>query len=187
MRKPGAIWFAIGSLVIIAGMVGAFAGALHDVEGLGAKFTRFAMPGSIDLRIAQPGPYVLYYEHRSVIDGEIFQTPELTDIKCSVTSRTGDPVAINPTALNMTYAFGGREGSALAEFAVPTPGTYVITCAYPSGKGSRIALAVAPSFGGEPLAALFKWAALALGSLGLGLAILIVTLIRRAGQEPATR
>jgi hypothetical protein len=187
MHRPSAIWYAIGALIIIGGMVGAIVGAVHDVSGLESKFTRFAVPGSVDLRIAQPGPYVLYYEHRSVVDGEIFQTPAVTDIKCTVTSRGGESVAINPTVFTTSYAFGGREGTALAEFSVPTAGTYVITCAYPSGKGTRIALAIAPSVGGEALASLFKWAALALGSLGLGLVVLIVTVVRRAGpvREPS--
>jgi len=179
--RPSAIWYAIGALIIITGMVGAILGAVHDVSKVESKFTRFAMPGAVDLHIAQPGPYVLYYEHRSVVDGEIFQTSSVTDIKCTITSRSGDTVPINPTEFTTTYAFGGREGTALAEFTVPTTGTYVIACAYPSGKGSRIALAIAPSLVGETAASLFKWAALALGSLGIGLAILIVTLVRRAG------
>jgi hypothetical protein len=181
MDRPSAIWYAIGALIIIVGMVGAVLGAVRVVSGLDAKFMRFAMPGSADLHIMQPGPYVLYYEHRSVVDGEIFQTPEVTDIKCTVTSRAGESVPLNPTVFTTSYALGGREGTALAEFTVPTSGTYTITCAYPGGKGNRIALAIAPSVGGETLASLFKWAALALGSLGLGLAVLIFTLVRRAG------
>jgi hypothetical protein len=187
MDRPAAIWYAIGALIIITGMVAALVGALHDVSGLDSKFTRFAMPGSVDLHIVEPGQYVIYYEHRSVVDGEIFQTPSVTDIKCSVTNRSGEAVAINPTAYTATYTLGGREGTTLAEFSVPSPGTYVISCAYPSGKGTRVALAVAPSIAGDTLAKMFKWVALALGSLGVGLVVLIVTVVRRAGplREPS--
>lgn len=183
MDKQSSIWYAIGALIIIGGMVGAIVGAVHDVSGLEARFTRFAMPGSVDLRLGQPGPYVIYYEHRSVVDGEIFQTPEVTDIKCTVTSRGGEAVAINPTAFTASYSLSGREGTALAEFSVPSAGTYVIKCAYPNGKGTRIALAIAPSFGGATPVSLLMWAALALGSLGLGFVVLIVTLVRGASRR----
>jgi hypothetical protein len=179
--KQSSLWYAIGALIIIGGMVAAIAGAIHDVSWLESKFTRFAMPGSVDLHIAQPGPYVIYYEHRSVVDGEIFQTPEVTDIKCAVTSPNGDAVPINPTGFTATYSLSGREGATLAEFAAPSAGTYAIKCAYPSGKGTRIALAVAP-LGGATVSSLLMWAALALGSLGLGLAVLIATIVRRVSK-----
>ena len=184
MRKRGAIWYAVGSAIIIAGMAGAIAGALRDVSGLDAKFTRFAMPGSVKLTLAQAGTYAIYYERRSVIKGVIFQTPQTTDIKCSVTTHSGEKIEINPSVLgSATYTFEGREGTTLAEFSVPAAGTYQIACAYPSGSGARVALAVAPSLGGEPLAALFKWLALAVGSLGVGLSIFIFALMRRADAQ----
>jgi len=180
MNRRGAVWYALGSLIIIAGMAGAIAGALRDMSGLDSKFTRFAMPGSVRLTLAQPGTYAIYYERRSVINGVTFQTPQTTDIKCNITSRSGEKIEINPSVLgSATYTFEGREGTTLAEFTVPTAGTYEVACAYPSGTGARIALAIAPSLGGEPLAALFKWFALAVGSLGLGLSIFIVALMRR--------
>jgi hypothetical protein len=181
--RTSSLWYAIGALIIIGGMVGAIVGAVHDLSGMESRFTRFAMPGSVDLHLAQPGPYIIYYERRSVVDGEIFQTPEVTDIKCTVTSRGGEEVAINPTAFSATYSLGGREGTALAEFSAPSPGTYKITCAYPSGKGTRIALAIAPSFGGATPVSVLMWAALAFGSLGLGLVVLIVTLVRSVARR----
>ena len=183
MDRSSAVWYGIGALIIIAGMVGALLGALRGMSGLDEKFIRFAMPGEADIFLNVPGPYVIYYERRGVVNGEIFQTAELTDIKCSVTARDGTAVPINPTALN-TSAFESPQDSAIAEFSVPKIGTYAIACAYPNGKGSRVALAVAPSLGGEAVAMLLKWVALALGSLGLGLVILIVTLVRRADRAP---
>jgi hypothetical protein len=180
--KQSSIWYAIGALIIIGGMVGAVVGAIHAVSGLESKFTRFAMPGSVDLHLAQPGQYVIYYEHRSVVDGEIFQTPEVTDIKCAVTSPSGEAVEINPTGFTATYSLSGREGTTLAQFSVSSAGTYRIKCAYPNGKGTRIALAVAP-LGDATASSLLVWAALALGSLGLGLAVLITTLVLRASKR----
>ena len=184
MRKRGAVWYAVGSAIIIAGLAGAIAGAQRDVSGLDSKFTRFAMPGSVQLTLAQPGTYAIYSERRTVGKGERSQPPENTDIKCGITSRSGEKVEMNPSVLGpATYTFEGREYTALAEFSAPVAGTYAIACAYPNGTGTRIALAVAPSLGGEPLAALFKWLALAIGSLGVGLSIFIVALMRRADPQ----
>ena len=180
MHRPSAIWYLIGVLVIIGGLVASIAGALHEMSGLESAFVRFVMPGATDLHINKPGPYVVYYEYKSVIDGEIFSSADSTDIQCSITGKSGEAVTIEPSALSAEYEFAGRAGKSIAQFTAPRAGAYLMTCSYPKGSGPRIAVAVAPS-GMDLVAALFKWLAVAFICLAAGMVILIVTVIRRAG------
>lgn len=182
MNSRGSIWYAIGVLIIIVGMTVSVLGAINDAKALQTEFTRFVAPGSKALQLAKPGPYVIYYEYRGAVNGQGVDTAETTDIQCSVTSRDGRGLEVAPATLNAEYDFGGRK--AVAQFAVPQAGTYIISCQHPSGRGESIAMAVAPIVAVESIASLFKWLAVALGSIGLGLVVLIVTLVRRA---PPTR
>ncbi|HME82252.1 MAG TPA: hypothetical protein VKF82_09265 [Candidatus Eremiobacteraceae bacterium] len=179
-----ALWYGVGALVIVAGMIASVFGALGDFKSLQTAFARVVVPGSDELHLSKPGTYVIYYEYRSDINGEIFETPETTDIKCSIVSRTGRTIEIVPASLNAEYDFGGRAGKAIAQFVAPDAGMYVINCDYAGGKGTRIALAIAPPVAAGFIASFFKWLALAFASLGFGLIILIVTLVRRAGPGP---
>lgn len=178
--KAAAFWYAVGALIVIVGLTVSVIGVLRDFKSLQTTFIRFVVPGSSALRLGAPGPYVIYYEHRSVVNGETFDTPDLTDIKCSVTSRDGRELEVAPFALTAEYDFGGHAGKAVAQFAVSAAGTYIISCQHPGGKRDRIVLAVAPPLAIDFGASLLRWLALAFGSIGLGLVVLIVTLVRRA-------
>ncbi|MBV8082451.1 MAG: hypothetical protein JOY86_05645 [Candidatus Eremiobacteraeota bacterium] len=181
MSRMGAIWYAIGAAIMIGGVTWAVAGAFSDFKAMENAFQRFVVPGTSDLHIDQPGRYVIYYEYRSVVDGEVFATPESTDIKCTLADEAGHALELVPTALNGEYAFNGYAGRAVEQFDAAQPGTFVIACDHASGKGERIALAVAPPVVIDFIGEVFKRLAIAFLSLGIGLAILIVTLIVRAG------
>lgn len=180
----GAIWYAVGAAVMIVGVGYAVATTIGDFKAMQDAFQRFVVPGTNDLHIVKAGRYVIYYEYRSIVDGEAFATPESTDITCTLADSEGRAVPLVPTALNGEYAFNGHAGRAIDQFDAAQTGTYVISCQHPGGKGERIALAVAPPVVIDFIGTFFKRVALAFLSLGLGLAILIVTLIRRAGAAP---
>ena len=184
MRGNDATWYLIGVAIIIIGLAASISGAIHDVgslvEAVG-KVPRFAVPGSENITVTKPGTYVLYYEYKSVLDGEIFSTSDQTDVKCTARRlQTGADIPIEPAALSAQYEVGGRAGKAIAQFNAPEAGTYVLSCAHPGNAGPRIVLAVAPPVTGGVLVSVFKWVAIAFGSLALGMVILIVTLVRRA-------
>ena len=184
MRGNDAFWYLIGVLIIIGGLATSIFGAIRDVEAIVnevGRVARFVVPGSENITITKPGNYVVYYEYRSVLDGEIFSTALETDVKCTAKSlRAGEDVPIEPARLSAQYEIAGRAGKAIAQFRADEIGTYVLTCAHPDNVGPRIVLAVAPPVAGDWLVSIFKWLAIAFGSLALGLVILIVTLVRRA-------
>jgi hypothetical protein len=184
MRGNDAFWYLLGVLIIIGGLVAGIVGAIHDVgrlvEAVG-HVARFVVPGSENVTISKPGTYVLYYEYKSVLDGEIFSTSQETDVKCTATRfRTGEDVPIEPVRLTAQYEINGRAGKAIAQFTATDSGTYILSCAHPDNAGPRIVLAVAPPLTGDWLVSMFKWLAIVFGSFALGLVILIVTLVRRA-------
>jgi hypothetical protein len=185
MHKPSGLWYALGALIIIGGLVASVNGALRDVAALQADFVRFIAPGTTDLHVRTPGQYVVYYERKSVVEGDSFATAPTTDIKCAVTSKqSGSAVALEPPTLDAEYDFGGKAGKAIEQFFAPQMGTYVITCGYPGGKGARIALAIAPPVAPDLASALLKWLAISFACIGIGMVVLIVTLVRRAGPPP---
>ena len=186
MRGHDATWYLVGVLIIIGGTAAGIIGAFNDVGGLVhsvERFSRFAVPGSENVTVTKPGTYVVYYEYKSVLDGEIFSTAEQTDVICSATRLlSGVEIPIEPASLSAQYQAGGRAGKAIAQFTAPEIGTYVLTCAHPGNAGPRIVLAIGQPLVGDWLVSIFKWVALAFGSLALGMIVLIVTLVRRAAS-----
>jgi len=184
VRGNDALWYLLGVLIIIGGLIAGIVGAIRDVGRLVdavGHVARFVVPGSENVTITKPGTYVLYYEYKSVLDNEIFSTSQETDVKCTAKRLTsGEDVPIEPVRLSAQYEINGRAGKAIAEFTASDIGTYVLTCAHPDNTGPRIVLAVAPPVTGDWLVSIFKWLAIVFGSFALGLVILIVTLVRRA-------
>jgi hypothetical protein len=179
MKTTAPVWYTIGALVIIVGMTTSVIGVINDFRTLETAFIRFVAPGSSRLDLTKPGLYEIYYEYRSEVNGEIFDTAETTDVKCTIKGR-GRPLEIASAGLTAEYDFGRHAGKAVAQFSVPAPGTYVIDCRHPDGKGERIALAIAPLVAADFFISLLKWLSLAFATIGIGLVILIVTLVRRA-------
>lgn len=180
MKTTAPLWYSIGALVIIVGMTASVIGVINDFRTLETAFVRFVAPGSSTLDLTKPGLYEIYYEYRSVVNGEIFDTAETTNIKCTIRGRDGRLLQIASAGLTAEYDFGGHAGKAVAQFSVPAPGSYVIDCRHPDAKGERIALAIAPLVAADFFISLLKWLAVAFASIGIGLVILIVTLVRRA-------
>jgi hypothetical protein len=180
MKTTAPVWYTIGALVIIVGLTTSVIGVINDFRTLETAFVRFVAPGSSRLDLTKPGLYEIYYEYRSEVNGEIFDTAETTDVKCTIKGRDGRFLEIASAGLTAEYDFGRHAGKAVAQFSVPAPGTYVIDCRHPDGKGERIALAIAPLVAADFFISLLKWLSLAFATIGIGLVILIVTLVRRA-------
>jgi hypothetical protein len=159
-----------------------------DWGGLEDSLPQFIMPGSAELSLTQPGGYTIFYEKTSVVGNRVFSTGEsVPGIECTATSiATGGKLKLSRPGMSETYTLGGRSGTSVFQFEEDQPDKVELACEYPDGaRAPEIVFAV----GHEFAIGLFKTIGLSLvslfGGVGLGVLILVITLIRR--RESALR
>src|ERR1700682_432756 len=87
---PAKRWYWVGSLAIAAGVI---AGTIVAVNGIlaavrqGDHFARMLVPGKAELSFGKAGKYKIYYEYKSAVDGQTFDTPHAvpTGLKVTIT------------------------------------------------------------------------------------------------------
>jgi hypothetical protein len=177
--RPGAFWYVVALVILASGVTWSAFGFVGDVKfAMSNALTRSVMPGTMQLQLTKAGQYTIYYEYQSVLNGEMFNTGESTDIQCTVQSPSGSKVPIQDANFGATYTIGSRAGKSLAAFSAAAPGSYALACAYPRGSGPRIVLAVGQDFAAVLALRFIRDGAILVGSFFLCALIIIVTLIR---------
>lgn len=180
--QPSRWYYALAVLVFVAG-VAAFAGLLFKtLSALDEGVERVVVPGQADLTLSKVGNYTISYEYRSVVGSKVYATEkDLPGLDCALVSkRTGAKLSLSRASMSSSYQMGGREGYAVLEFRIDQPGTYAFSARYGEGKeGPEVVLAIGPDTTGRLLGTIFGSLAIFFGSLILGLAIFLVTLIKR--------
>jgi hypothetical protein len=180
--------FVVGSLVAALLAYRFISGLLDLTDSL----TYAVVPGTTDIELSEPGRYTIFYEHRSVVDGRVFDTPEtLPGLEIRLVSKeTGVPVTLMAPGSDASYSIRGRSGRSVLSFRIDTPGTYTLTGEYaPGTQGPDAVVAVGKGFGRS--LALGIGGAIASGGLFClttvaAIVIAAVTYVRsrRARQEP---
>jgi hypothetical protein len=103
-------------------------------------------PGIMEIVAEKPERYVVFYEHKSDMNGYQFSTPkQFPDLECGVKSLdTGaeTPLASRPFSV---YSMGGRKAHSIYTFELGRAGRYEFTAGYPEGKsGPEVVLAIGP-------------------------------------------
>lgn len=172
--RPRKFWFWFGGLMIFAAVVGAvfwfvngFLNLIDAVDDL--ERVPFDRGGTAVLDEA--GGYVVYAEGDNV---SVFP-----GLRIVVTGPGGEPVRTAAYGGSLTYNFGGHNGTAVATFDAPVPGTYEVAVAE-GGSGFAEELAVGPSFAGDLVRTLVG--GFVIGGVGvlLGVATIVVTAVRRS-------
>ena len=91
---PAKRWYWLGSIAIAAGVI---AGTIVAVNGIVSAvrqvdhFARIVVPGKAELSFARAGKYTIYYEYRSEVDGQAFDTDHdvPTGLKVTITDTNG--------------------------------------------------------------------------------------------------
>jgi hypothetical protein len=130
---PSRGWYLAGLLVFLGGAVGGtgfFLWFLFTSIGGGQQFL---IPGTMTLEAAEPGTYVLWYDHATLFNGRAYQFDGSLP--------NGLRVRITETAthqeLPLTQGFGGSETLGnlrrvtVGEFEVRRPGAYAIEATGP--------------------------------------------------------
>ncbi|MGW6118080.1 hypothetical protein ACWFRF_03485 [Nocardia sp. NPDC055165] len=171
-------WIVAAVLVIVGGMLGAVGvGAIgfFRMSDSVDRYQRVTVPGSGDLNLAT-GDYTVYFEYPGAAT---IEPPEA--VRARLTDPTGQVVPTEAVSGEQSYQLSGHEGTAEFTFHADRDGVYALE----TDGGPGITLAVGQDLGSALAGPILLAVAIAITAILLGIAILIVTLIRRSrAQRP---
>ena len=124
---PSRTWYLVPVLILLllgGPSVYALVDGLNNITGL----TRVRAPGDSQITLEE-GTWLLFYEWRGEFEGEDFTTSSaFPGMLLSLTSSGGDEIAIQGlSGANFDYHIGDHEGFGIAEFVIPSQGTYLFS------------------------------------------------------------
>jgi len=146
----------------------AFTSAMSTMENM----QRVAMPGRAEVALPA-GPSTLYLETRSKIGDRMIETDGDFDVRCELAG-----LELQKPHSDVNYSLAGYKGHNAFDVTVATGARYTLTCASDGGKPFAIAV-------GAGVGAWIVIAVLAVLPLLAGLALLIVTFVRRRKRAMA--
>lgn len=183
MRSP--LWFVVAAAIAILGFVGAGLYVWLRLDRFDLHVTRVVLPGSQIVHLDRAGPYMLYFEKRTFIDGQFTQSKVPEGLRVTLSSvATGTPVDLADSKSSVTYSLQGRDGEAILGFTISKPGQYRLAASLPSGRTEpKFVLAVGYGSGPTLIAGMFRTIgvamALVFGGLGIASVIVAVTAVQR--------
>jgi hypothetical protein len=183
---PSRWYYVLAALVFVAGWVLFALFLFKSLSGMGAKLQQAVAPGETDLTFREPGNYTIFYEYHSVIGDKVYSTDEsLSGLTCALVSKArNSKIALSPSSMNSTYEFGGRSGRSIFDFRIDQPGVYALSAGYPQGQpGPEVVLAVGKGFTTGLFATILGALALVFGSMGIAVAITLLTLLKRSKNK----
>lgn len=183
---PSRWYYGLAAAVLVGGFV--FFGVFlwKNLSRIGENMIQVVVPGKSQLTLTQPGKYTIFHEHRSVVGNKIYSTGEdISGLECSLVSTpAGSEIALTPSTVSSSYSIGGRSGVSFLDFQIDSPGTYELSAQYAEGQeGPEAVLAVGQGFAGDIVATVFGGLGIVFGSIGLAVAIVVITLIKRSNAK----
>lgn len=161
---PGIGIAATGLIVGLAVGIASFQDSQRQVDA----FARSTVPGTVTVQVDEPGRQVIYYE------GDL--SVSIEDVVVDITDAAGAPVAVAPYGSELIYETADRTlGRAIATFDATRAGAYEIDV---SGMDTG-QVTVGESFAHLALPGIFAGLAIAAISLAVGLALWLVSVLRR--------
>ena len=179
---PGRWYYGLGGAVLVAGCVYFGVFLWQNISRIGENLTQLVAPGKSQLTLSKPGKYTIFHEYQSVVGNKVYSTSrELSGLECSLVSMsTGAEIALSPSAMNSTYSLRSRSGVSVLDFQIESPGTYELSAQYSGGReGPEVVLAVGQGFAEDIFKTVFGALGILFGSIGLAVAIIVITLIKR--------
>jgi hypothetical protein len=141
---PGRKWYAIALVVFIAGAAAAGVIVYTRLNGLARELVQVIVPGEADVTFRQPGTYTIYFEHESVVNGQVYRTAgDIAGLVVRLSSSNGDPINLVPPSFSSNYSIAGRSGEAVLTGTIDEPGQYHLSAAYDDARNQpRAVLAI---------------------------------------------
>ena len=171
--NPGRWVYAL-AVVLIVLAAASFVQVMVSATGRITAMQRVTMPGEVELELSESGPYIVFYEHRSEIDGQVVQTSTTPPALRLSLARAEDDAAVqlDPPLAVMPYSTARFEGASLYEFTLRDPGRYRLTGMLDGGGTVVLAIGPGEEPGSIPGVFVGLCMAFALGMAGMVLATL---------------
>ncbi len=184
--RPSRLYYFISLIIFVIGC-SIFAFYLFkNLNSLVENLTRVIVPGDTDLTLSEPGTYTIFYEYRTVIDGNFYSTGETKPLlDCSIAHKaSGSKILLSSSSKELEYSLGGRKGISILEFTIERAGIFKFSCRYSEGH-SRIVLAIGRGFMDKFVGTIVVGMAVFLASAFIGVAIALKIFFKR--QESLKR
>jgi hypothetical protein len=179
--KPSKIFYGVSGVILVIGVILfviiLISGIFASVDTIN---NRFIVPGTKSIELKETGKYNIYFEYRSVIDGKIFETNNISGLMCSLrNTETDEFIKLNNSSVNSYYSAAGREGKSIFEFTINETGKYELKAWYETGSGEEAVLAIGKGFGMRLVGTVILSIGILFISFGAAITIFIVTLVKR--------
>ncbi len=140
-QAPGRTGYWIAAVIFLLGLVGSgvlIAMFFFGIFGIGDELDRFVAPGTEEVELSDTGRYMVFYEHRSQVDGRSFSTSQnVPNMEFEVYDVDRDHnIPIESTFGDTNYTLRNYSGTAVHQFRIDEPGTYRFSAEYVGGGES---------------------------------------------------
>jgi len=184
MRSP--IWFVVAGLIALASFAGALLYLMPRLAEADARMTRVVVPGNALLVFDKPGPYMIYHEKKSTVDGRYYASDTVNGLQLGLTSdATGAQVKLVEPTTSTSYTIGNKSGTSIYAFTLDKPGRYRLASNLTGGSGGpQAVIAIGQGMFGALLGTIFATIGIALAGLAVAGAIVFVVLWQRSKAVP---
>jgi hypothetical protein len=179
MRSP--LWFVIAGLIAVAGFAGSAFYLMPRIAAADARMMRVVVPGTATLVFDRPGPYTIFHEKKSTVDGRYYASENVDGLSLGLTADvTGAPVKLVEPKTSTSYTIGNRSGTSIYAFTLEQPGRYRLAANLAGGRGdARAVLAIEQGMIGAMLGTIFGAIAIVFAGLGVAGAIVFAVVWQR--------
>ena len=180
MRSP--IWFVVAGAIVVASFAGALLYLMPRLAAADARMTRVVVPGNAELVFDKPGPYMIYHEKKSTVDGRYYASDNVDGLSLGLTAdATGAQVKLVEPKASTSYTIGNRSGTSLYAFTLDQPGRYHLTTNLAGGRSdAKAVLAIEQGMFGALLGTIFGAISIAFAGLAVAGAIVFAVLWQRS-------
>jgi hypothetical protein len=179
MRSP--IWFVVAALIAVAGFAGAAFYLMPRLAAADARMMRVVVPGDAMLVFDKPGPYMIFHEKRSTVDGRYYASDNVDGLSLGLTAdETGAHVQLVEPTTTTSYEIGNRSGTSIYAFTLDKPGRYRLSTNLAGRRDSKAVLAIGQGVFGALMVTILGAISIAFAGLGVAGAIVIAVLWQRS-------
>lgn len=174
-KKLAILPLVLAGFVFVCGIAAFVVSIALGAMATHAAMQRMHVPGEQEVAL-EPGPYVLFHEHESDLDGETTRVPSNTALHCEI-----EGIALRPVGRSMSYTEARRKAVAIHRFRVAAPGRHVVRVKRADGQETpRTVVALSRNYDEETQRTAFLSFTILLGSMTLATVIAGAALLRWA-------
>jgi hypothetical protein len=179
------VWFVVAGAIAVAGFAGAVLYLMPRLAAAESRMTRVVVPGNAVLVFDKPGPYMIYHEKKSTVDGRYYASDNVDGLSLGLTAdETGAHVSLVEPRTSTSYAIGNRSGSSIYAFTLDRPGRYRLAANLAGGRAdAKAVLAIDQGMVSTMFATIFGAIAISFAGLGIAAGIVFTVLWQRSKDK----